>query len=268
MNEQVDIESLPDAEHLYIIGVLLPPSALAVFGEYLGEHVVHTPFGNVGPLALRGGPDRTPCWVQPYTGSPTRTDPRATIYAAHQLGVTSILNWDRGRALNPLLQLGQSLFVQDYIDGTKHQPITFFADDRQTLLTDLIHIGHEIISPTHSYYDPTLLPILQGAFETLELVLPGLIYLGLDGPRLETPAEARMYRTWGADVIGFNLIPEVFLAKELAIQYTGVVTITSFSSDHPQPSSYHNATTAVTEGLERAAQALAQLASYEGPPGS
>ncbi|MEZ4618131.1 MAG: hypothetical protein R2867_21820 [Caldilineaceae bacterium] len=96
-----------------------------VFGELVDERVVETPYGAVKPLGLRTPASGPSVWVQPYTGTPTRTDPRAMIYAAQALGVRSILNWDTGIAINPLLQRGQSVIAVDFIDWTRHQPLTF-----------------------------------------------------------------------------------------------------------------------------------------------
>ncbi|MCB0121002.1 MAG: hypothetical protein KDE58_02100, partial [Caldilineaceae bacterium] len=59
----------------------------------------------------------------------------------------------------------------------------------------------------------------------------GGTYLGTDGPRRETPAEARLFRQMGADVVGQNLVPEVYLAQELGICYAGLVTLGERSAD-------------------------------------
>ena len=98
----------PAANLLLLIAVLLPPKALDVLGPVVDERTVLTPYGESGPLALRVTPNGDPVWVQPYTGLPTRTDPRATIYAAKQLGVQRVLNWDTGIAVNPVLQRGRA----------------------------------------------------------------------------------------------------------------------------------------------------------------
>ncbi|MCB0150142.1 MAG: hypothetical protein KDE01_21160, partial [Caldilineaceae bacterium] len=87
---------MPTASLLILIAVLLPPSALDILGEVVDERTYLTPYGEAGPLALRKLSDDLAVWVQPYTGLPTRTDPRATIFAARQLGVQRILNWDMG----------------------------------------------------------------------------------------------------------------------------------------------------------------------------
>jgi len=163
----------------------------------------------------------TMVWVQPYAGLPTRTDPRATLYAARQLGIEYVLNWDMGIAINPVLQPGQPLIVTDYIDWTRHQPTTFTQQDT----------GAEVnVKPTNYGQTTTA---AQTPFSTrMNISLQGLlpyapqgVYLGVDGPRSATAAEVRMYRQWGADVLGYNLVPEVALAQELGLRYTGLVTI-------------------------------------------
>ena len=61
------------------------------------------------------------------------------------------------------------------------------------------------------------------------------VYLGIDGPRRETAAEARMFRHWGVDVLGQNLVPEVALAQELGLCYAGLITVVDYSADQMAP---------------------------------
>ena len=93
----------PTADLLILIAVLLPPKALEALGEVVEERVLLTPYGEAGPFGRHQNAAGQAVWVEPYSGLPTRTDPRATIYAAKQLGVKRILNWDTGIALNPVL---------------------------------------------------------------------------------------------------------------------------------------------------------------------
>ena len=64
---------------------------------------------------------------------------------------------------------------------------------------------------------------------------PGGVYLGVDGPRRETAAEARMFRSWGADVLGQNLVPEIALARELGLCFAGLVTVEAISAERMSP---------------------------------
>ena len=210
---------VPKADILILIAVLLPPTTLDILGAVAAERTVETPYGLVGPLALRTPAAGPAVWVQPYTGLPTRTDPRAIVFAARQLGVHYVLNWDTGVALNPVLERGQTVIPVDYIDWTRHQPQTF--DD---------HVTDERAFERRQRLPP-FCPHMVG---TLNQVLPTaayVVYLGVDGPRRETPAEARLFRLWGADVSGQNLVPEVALARSAGLCYAGLVTIGDRSAD-------------------------------------
>lgn len=229
-----------EADLLILIAVLLPPKTLDIFGPVAIERAVKTPYGTVGPLALRTPSAGPAVWVQPYTGLPTRTDPRAMVVAARQLGVHYILNWDTGVALNPVLERGQHVIAGDYIDWTRHQPQTF--DDQ---VTDERAFERRLRLP----------PFCPHMVGTLHQVLPAapyVVYLGVDGPRRETPAEARLFRTWGADVLGQNLVPEVALARSAGLCYAGLVTVGDRSTDQLP----HSGPGKMRIGLEQTIQAL------------
>ena len=50
-----------------------------------------------------------------------------------------------------------------------------------------------------------------------------------EGPRLETPAEVRVYGTVGAEVVTHTFVPEVFLAKELQLCYAAVCYVVNYA---------------------------------------
>jgi 5'-methylthioadenosine phosphorylase len=213
---------MPNSALLLLIAVLLPPSALDILGEVVDERTYHTPYGEAGPLALRCSPGGPAVWVQPYTGLPTRTDPRATLFAARQLGVQRILNWDMGIAINPVLQRGQPVIVDDYIDWTRHQADTFFS---------AAHTGFDI---NYGGVGAPFCPEMAAAIQQLLPGLPNAVTVGVDFLRRETRAEARMFRSWGADVLTYNLVPEVTLAQELKMCYAALATVSGYASDRDQ----------------------------------
>jgi len=222
---------MSEAKLLILIAALLPPQSLNLLGAFVEERMVQTPYGDVGPLALRcledasteeSVPDAN-VWVQPYAGLPTRTDPRATLYAAQKLGIEYVLNWDMGIAINPVLQPGQPLIVTDYIDWTRHQPTTFTQESTAAE----INMRSANYSRTPTAAQTPFCTRINTSLQSLLPYAPNGIYLGIDGPRRATAAEVRMYRQWGADVVGYNLVPEVALAQELGLRYAGLVTIGS-----------------------------------------
>ncbi len=212
---------MPTANLLLLIAVLLPPKALDVLGPVVEERSLLTPYGEAGPLALRVTPNGDAVWVQPYTGLPTRTDPRATLYAAKQLGVERVLNWDSGIALNPVLQRGEVAIVEDYIAWITHQADSFFSESS-------LEMDRRATS-VHSAFCPQLI----GHLRSLMPGVPEVVTVGADFLRRETPAEARMMRSWGADTLSYNLVPEVALAHEMGMCYAGLLTLTALAADRP-----------------------------------
>ena len=203
---------------LILFATLLPPAALELFGSVVDERWVDTPYGYIGPLALRSN-GNVAVWIQPYMGLPTHTDPRGTIIAAKHLGVKKILTWDMGIAINPVLRRGQPVIATDYIEWMSQQPNSFFGDIE-------LEIDPEWLSES-----PAFCPQMNAALARLMPFAPSVVYLGADGPRRETPAEARMFRAWGVDVTGQNLVPEVSLARELGICFAGLVTVSGYAAD-------------------------------------
>jgi 5'-methylthioadenosine phosphorylase len=57
------------------------------------------------------------------------------------------------------------------------------------------------------------------------------VYVCVEGPRHETPAESRKYATLGGDVLGQALAPEVFLAKELQMCYASLCYVGRYAED-------------------------------------
>lgn len=228
---------------LLLVAIPLPPGALDQLGPVVETLQADTPWGTVGPVARRRvGPDDL--LVLPYSGSPSRTDPRATIWAAREWQVWRILGWDTGIALSPLLRRGEIVLLDDYIDQTRRQPTVLFEDRAPGWLPPM----------------PGFCPEMRGV---LAAALPeardGAVYLALDSSRRETASEARLYRAWGADVSGQNLVPEAALAKELGLCFGGLLIVTDVAADLPQPPArgeVREATRRIIEAIPRVIAAL------------
>ena len=52
----------------------------------------------------------------------------------------------------------------------------------------------------------------------------------LSGPRYETPAEVRLFASWGADVVGMTVAPEAILCREAGLPYAAVALVTNYGS--------------------------------------
>jgi 5'-methylthioadenosine phosphorylase len=224
--------------HLLILAQPVPPRSLEVLGPLIDEQTVSTPFGAVGPLARRG-----PVWVLPYFGAPTRTDPRATLWAAKSLGVQRIIAIEGMVGLAHSLTRGDIVLPTDYIDWTKHQPTTFFEK-----------LGAGYISQ-----NPPFCPDISAAIHQHLPAARPVIYLGGEGPRHETAAEARMFLQWGAQVRGLNLVPETYLAKELELCFAAIGLIAAHGADRERARGKGALQQAIRQVLEALPAILADL---------
>ena len=57
-------------------------------------------------------------------------------------------------------------------------------------------------------------------------------YVCIEGPQFSTLAESKLYRSWGADIIGMTNMPEARLAREAEIAYATVGLVTDYDCWH------------------------------------
>ena len=82
----------------------------------------------------------------------------------------------------------------------------------------------------------------------------GGTYVCMEGPQFSTLAESKLYRSWGADIIGMTNLQEAKLAREAEICYATIALVTDYDCWHPDHDSVtvemiisnlvHNAATA------------------------
>jgi len=113
------------------------------------------------------------------------------------------------------------VLVDQFLDFTKQRQSTFFTGGEK----GVVHI--DMTEP----YCPHLRQLLSraAANRELELVQQG-VYVCTEGPRFETPAEIRMYRQLGGDVVGMTSVPEVVLAREAEICYATIAMVTNYAA--------------------------------------
>jgi purine-nucleoside phosphorylase len=102
-------------------------------------------------------------------------------------------------------------------------------------------------------YDAELNQLMEDAAKELNITLQKGVYLVQSGPTLETRAEYRMMRLWGADVVGMSTVPEVIVANQMSLPVAAVSVVTDIGDpDNLKPVS-------LQEILEVAARAEKKL---------
>jgi 5'-methylthioadenosine phosphorylase len=143
---------------------------------------------------------------------------RANIYALKEQGVSRLLAWSGPGAIGSSLRPGEYVLPHDLVDQTQGRETSFFKG------TGLGFIRQ------HPVFCPELREAAARALGRLGLRCREFgVYLCTQGPRLETAAEIKVYRAWGADMVGMTLAPEAFLARELEMCYLPICYITNYA---------------------------------------
>lgn len=188
---------------------------------------VDTPFGAPSDDILTGILGGVQMAFLPRHGrghihTPSTVPYRANIAAMKALGVTDLIALSAVGSLQETYAPGDFLIVDQYIDRTFAREKTFFG-------TGLV--GHVPFS--HPTCDRLGKICAQAARGTGVRVHDKGTYVAMEGPQFSTLAESRLYRQWGADVIGMTGMPEAKLAREAEICYACVAMITDYDCWHP-----------------------------------
>ncbi len=79
-------------------------------------------------------------------------------------------------------------------------------------------------------YNPELISAIKASCEELRYPFKQGVYCALSGPTYETPAEIRMLRTLGADMVGMSTVPETIVANHMGIKVAGISCITNMAA--------------------------------------
>lgn len=188
---------------------------------------VDTPWGTPSDQILTGRLHGVRMAFLPRHGrghvhSPTTVPYRANIDALKRLGVTDIVSASACGSFRENMAPGDFVIVDQYIDCTFAREKSFFGTGC---------VAH--VSVAHPTCPRLSAACLTAAIDAGITVHDGGVYLAMEGPQFSTVAESRMYRAWGADLIGMTGMPEAKLAREAEICYASVAMVTDYDSWHP-----------------------------------
>ena len=78
----------------------------------------------------------------------------------------------------------------------------------------------------HETYDHALIAEADAIAKEKGIRVMHGVYMGVQGPTFETPAEYKMYHRMGADAVGMSTVPEVIVAHHCGIKTFGISIIT------------------------------------------
>jgi 5'-methylthioadenosine phosphorylase len=150
---------------------------------------------------------------------PHKVNYRANIWSLKKIGVERIISTNAVGAINEKYKPGDLVVPSDIIDFTRTRITTFYDK------APVVHI--DVTNP----YCPELREFLLASLERLGQQCWGeSVLAATEGPRFETPAEIRMMRSVGCDVVGMTGSPEVFLARELEMCYVTMCFVSNMAA--------------------------------------
>lgn len=131
------------------------------------------------------------------------------VRTALAAGARTVVLTNAAGGLREEFSVGQPVLISDHINLTGDSPL---VGPRFTDLTDL--------------YTPRLRDRARGVDSSL---VEG-VYVGMPGPHYETPAEIRMLRTLGADLVGMSTVLEAIAAREGGADVLGLSLVTNLAA--------------------------------------
>lgn len=145
---------------------------------------------------------------------------RANLWALREAGVRRVLATAAVGSMKKDMEPGTLAVMHDFVDFTRRRVGTMFDETGEAV----VHMDFSIP------YCPEISSSLEQAAEDQGIAMGRrVVYVCVDGPRYETPAEIRGYANWG-DVVGMTGVPEVVLARELGMCYGALAVLTNYAA--------------------------------------
>ncbi|BBY79790.1 purine-nucleoside phosphorylase [Mycolicibacterium pulveris] len=131
------------------------------------------------------------------------------VRAGCATGVHTMLLTNAAGGLRDDFEVGQPVLISDHLNLTGRSPL----------------VGPQFVDMVDAYS-----PRLRAVAREIEPTLTDGVYAGLFGPQYETPAEIRMLRTLGADLVGMSTVHETIAARAAGAEVLAVSLVTNLAA--------------------------------------
>ncbi len=139
------------------------------------------------------------------------------IRAFGAMGLKKLVLTNAAGGVNPDFKQGDFMLISDHINLMIISPLRGKHDKR---------LGDRFPDLTEAY-SREYRRIAKEVAAEIGVELREGVYMALQGPNYETPAEIRMMRVLGADAIGMSTVPEAIVAKQMGMTTLGISLITN-----------------------------------------
>ncbi len=182
--------------------------------------------------------------VHAYEGHP----PSAVVHAVRTAvlaGCRTVVLTNAAGGIREGLSVGQPVLIADHLDLTGSSPLTGAnRDDLGPRFPDLTDCWSAGLRELARELDPTL---VDG------------VYVGMRGPQYETPAEIRMLRQLGGDLVGMSTVHEAVAASHLGADVLGISLVTNLAAGLGDPLDHADVLRVAGAAADRMGTLLAEL---------
>ncbi|MGC9106969.1 MAG: S-methyl-5'-thioadenosine phosphorylase [Infirmifilum sp.] len=222
---------LEDVQEIKVYTPYGPPSSDIMIGHIRGVKVAFLP---------RHGKKHS---IPPHT-----INYRANIWALRELGVERLISVSAVGSLREEYKPGDFVCTDQFIDMTKNRVYTFY---------DGPVVAH--VSMADPFCPELRRFCLDAARELNIKVHEKGTYVCIEGPRFSTRAESKLWRQFGADIVGMTLVPEVNLAREARMCFLNIAMVTDYDVWAEKPVTAMEVARVMSENTEKVRRLLVAL---------
>ena len=136
-----------------------------------------------------------------------------------ELGIETLFVSNASGGMNPKFQIGDLMVIDDHINFFPEHPLRGKNFPTGPRFPDM-----------HEAYDKQLRNLADEIAKEKDIPVQHGVYVGVQGPTFETPAEYRMYRTLGGDAVGMSTACETIAARHMGIEVCGISCISNLAA--------------------------------------
>ncbi len=191
-----------------------------VFGKYRGKYVI----------VMQGR-------VHYYEGYSAQ-EVAMPVWTLRCAGVKTIILTNAAGGINTSYQVGDLVLISDHINMTGASPLrgVRLSEPEVPIFADMSRA-----------YTPRLLELAEEVGYGLGLNLESGVYACMSGPQYETPAEIKMLRRYGADLVGMSTVFEVIAAAACGMEVLAMSCVTNMAAGIQSETLEHDEVISVAE---------------------
>jgi len=166
------------------------------------------------------------------------------------LGVETVILSNAAGGTNPAFNIGDLMIIKDHVNLCPEHPLRGYNDERLgTRFPDMSQAyDHELIAMAKEISAEQGIGVRTG------------VYVGLQGPTFETPAEYKMLHVIGGDAVGMSTVAEVIVARHAQMRVFAMSVITDIGiSDVPVTVTHEEVLEAANAAAPKMAGLVAEL---------